>query len=238
MHLTLKNLTLLALMLASAAWAWAMRPTTYLAEMRPKVDLAQIIPSQFADWRELKQSNRQIINPQQDALQRKLYSQTLARSYINSSGAVVMLSIAYGANQSDAVALHYPEICYPAQGFQIISKNHAILTTEFADLPVKRLITKLGNRTEPVTYWSTMGDKVVKAGLQTKLAQMSYGMNGQIPDGLIFRVSTIGPQTEEGFTTQDSLVRKLLAAMPEQTRVRFAGSPSQPVLTSPPQAQH
>ena len=33
-------------------------------------------------------------------------------------GRQIMLSIAYGEDQRDGMKLHYPEVCYPAQGFQ------------------------------------------------------------------------------------------------------------------------
>ena len=38
-----------------------------------------------------------------------------------------MLSIAYGKNQSDALQLHKPEICYPAQGFTLLAKQNTPL---------------------------------------------------------------------------------------------------------------
>ena len=225
MKLPVQNVVLLVLMCASATLAWAMRPTIYLANLRPKVNLEQIVPRQFDGWHELHESTSLIINQQQTELLKKLYSQTLSRLYINTEGTIVMLSIAYGANQSDAVALHYPEICYPAQGFEIISNTNNMLNTKFNNINVKRLITKLMNRTEPVTYWSTLGDSVVQAGTETKLAQLHYGIKGKIPDGLIVRVSTISTQTKDAFQTQDKFIQAMIAAMPPQTRLRFAGIP-------------
>ena len=39
-------------------------------------------------------------------------------------------------------------------------------------------------------------------GLQRKLAQMHYGLRGLVPDGLVFRVSTIGDRFDEEFGLQ------------------------------------
>jgi EpsI family protein len=214
---------MLTIMLLAAALAGALRPTTVIADMRPKVELDELIPREFKQWRELPASGAQIINPQQTELLNKLYTQTLTRSYINRQGVVVMLSIAYGASQSDGVALHYPEVCYPAQGFQVLWNRKGLLDTGFGDIPVKRLMTTLGNRSEPVTYWTTLGDKVVYGGLETKIAQLRYGFRGQIPDGLIFRVSTISTDSEASYQIQAQFSRDLIAVLSAESRMRLTG---------------
>jgi EpsI family protein len=218
-----KQWTLLAVMLVSALIAHALKPTQMLANQRGKVDLEQLLPSQFGGWTELKQSSGQIVNPQQTELLKKLYTQTLSRTYVNSAGTVVMLSIAYGANQSDGVALHYPEVCYPAQGFQLEDLRPATLVTDHGTIASKQLMTRLGKRSEPVTYWSTLGDQVVLGGLNTKLAQLKYGFDGVIPDGLIFRVSTIDIDMALGHANQAVFVKDLMSALPAPTRLRLAG---------------
>lgn len=223
MNLPIRNIILLVLMLASAGLAVAMRPTQRLAETGPKIDLEAMLPTSFGNWQEIKQTSREVINPQQTELLNKLYTQTLSRSYVESSGAVVMLSIAYGADQSDAVALHYPEVCYPSQGFQLLAIENALLTTDYGKIQVKRLMTALSNRFEPVTYWSILGNQVVQGGLDTKLTQLKYGFNGQIPDGLIFRISSITPDAKAGYETQARFARDLMVALPASSRLKLAG---------------
>lgn len=223
MNLWLRNFLLLALMLAASGLAVALRPTHKIADQGPKVDLEIMVPRSFGDWQELKQSSGQIINPQQTELLSKLYSQTLSRTYVNPEGATIMLSIAYGANQSDGVALHYPEVCYPSQGFQLLAIENALLTTDYGTIRVKRLMTALSNRSEPVTYWSILGNQVVQGGLDTKLTQLKYGFNGQIPDGLIFRISSITPDAKAGYETQARFTRDLMVALPASSRLKLAG---------------
>lgn len=220
---SLQRWLLFVLMVGAAACAYAMTPRIYLADQRPKVELAELIPTSFGDWREVRQSSGQIINPQQTALLEKLYSQTLSRSYINSQGVVIMLSIAYGANQSDGVALHYPEVCYPAQGFQLQANQPIELETKQGKIVGRRLMTRLGQRNEPVTYWSTLGDKVVRSGFKTKLAQLNYGFNGLIPDGLIFRVSSINRDPSQGYADQSLFINDLIDTLPPASRKRLAG---------------
>lgn len=220
----IKNWFILALMLVSAAIASVMKPTTILAEGRSKVDLEKNIPRQFGEWQALQQSAGQIVNPQQTELLNKLYSQTLTRTYIRPKGGMIMLSIAYGANQSDGLALHYPDVCYPAQGFQVKLNQKADLTTTFGQIRVKQLDTQLGNRKEPLTYWSTVGDRVVQGGTEAKLAQLSYGFKGQIPDGLIFRVSSLSAEPDNAYRTQQEFVNELLAAVQPEMRRFLIGN--------------
>ncbi len=214
---------LLGAMLLAAAIAQAMRPTIYLADQRPKLNLEQLVPTEFGEWRELKRQNGQIVNPQQTELLQKLYSQTLSRTYINSAGIAVMLSIAYGVSQSDGVALHYPEVCYPAQGFQLQAIENVDIGTAYGNIPAKKLMTRLGNRNEPVTYWTTLGDTVVRGGMSTKLAQLEFGFEGKIPDGLIFRVSTIERDPNKGYSDQTMFIQQFLASLSPAVRLQLAG---------------
>ena len=214
---------LLVLMIAASASAMALRPTHRIADEGQKVDLERMIPKQFGDWSAIEQSSGQIVNPQQTEALNAIYTQLLSRTYVNAKGETVMLSIAYGSDQSDAKALHYPEVCYPAQGFQVLSNQPSAISTDFGDIRVKRLQTVMGNRSEPLIYWSTVGDKVVVGGKETKLEQLRYGFKGQIPDGLLFRVSSLTNEAESGYINQQNFVRDLLAASNPADRSKLAG---------------
>lgn len=220
-----RNFVLLGLMSCVAVLSWAMRPTQLISDLRPKVELEKLVPTSFGSWREIRQSSGQIVNPQQQEKLEAIYSQTLSRTYVSDDGQIVMLSIAYGVNQSDGVALHYPEVCYPAQGFQLLTNVRGTVTIGKASIPVRRLTTRLGNRREPVTYWSTLGDQVVLGGMATKLAQIKYGFQGQIPDGLLFRVSSISGDPEGAFETHEKFASDLMASLSDEAKVRFVGKP-------------
>ena len=79
-----------------------------------------------------------------------------------------MLSIAYGGDQSDTMAVHKPEVCYPAQGFQILKNATASFSTGDGNIPVKRLVATQGPRIEPITYWTTVGDTVAVSGYEVE----------------------------------------------------------------------
>lgn len=211
------------LMLGAAVAAWAMHPRTLMSEQRASTSLATLIPTNFGDWKELPQSGRQIVNPQQTAILDEIYSETLSRVYVNSSGSVIMLSLAYGANQSRDLQIHRPEVCYSAQGFQIISTNKTSLPTSAGDIPAMQLVAKLGQRNEPITYWVRIGEKVVRGNLEQGFARMQYGLNGVVADGILFRVSSIATDNTQAYTTQQQFIGDLLKSVPADTRAYLLG---------------
>jgi EpsI family protein len=222
---TLKSILLFALMLAASGLAVAMRPTQRIADQGAPVKLETMVPQQFGVWREEPQNQALIIDPQQKEMVDRLYTQTLTRTYISSEGYRIMLSIAYGNDQSDAKQVHKPEVCYPAQGFTLKNKQYGQLAGNFGSFPVTRIETSLGQRNEPVTYWITVADKVVGPGLDKKLTELSYGLRGQIPDGLLFRISSIDGDPARAYEKQSAFAEQLLASLAPTDRQKFIGNP-------------
>lgn len=211
------------MMLAASVVAWVVRPRIYLADQRPQIDLESMVPKRFGSWHELEQSNKQIVNPQQDAQLKKLYTETLSRTYVNSTGNLIMLSIAYGRDQRDAVSMHYPEVCYPSQGFQAISNVSGLIANSFGKIPVKRLEMVLGQRYESVTYWAMIGNHSSMGRIEKKNIEMGYAIKGVIPDGLLFRVSSIDYDSSSAFIIQEKFVTDLLKSLPAGSRNTISG---------------
>ena len=135
-----------------------------------------------------------------------------------------MLSLAYGDDQRADLTAHKPEVCYPAQGFQLHSNAEDELATPFGQIAVRRLNTSLGARKEPVTYWFTVGDRAIRSKLDQRIVEVRLGLTGQIPDGLLFRVSSIDPEPSRAYVEQDKFVAELLKAVSARDRIRLAGS--------------
>lgn len=188
MTLVRKSLLLLALIFAAFGSAIALRPSSKIADERPPIDLKTLIPAQFGDWREETQYANAVVNPQQKEALDKIYSETLSRTYVNTKGYRIMLSVAYGGDQSKATQVHKPEVCYPAQGFQVLKKATAIIASPFGPLKITHVDTQFGQRREPITYGITVGDQIVEGNVQKKLAEMRFRFAETIPDGLLFRV--------------------------------------------------
>ncbi|QLQ01520.1 MAG: EpsI family protein [Thiobacillus sp.] len=225
--ISFRHLVIGLCMFAAAGMALALKPTVRIVDSEPKLDLETLIPKAFGDWKIDETIVPLISNPEQQALIKEIYNQTLTRTYVNSNGEHIMLSIAYGGDQSDNMAVHKPEICYPAQGFQIL-KNPTIssFATGEGNIPVKRLVATQGQRIEPITYWTTVGDTVAVNGLKWKLQQLKYGLTGKIPDGLLFRISSIQADDTKAYHIQDAFTRDLLKAMSPDGRQRIIGHPA------------
>jgi EpsI family protein len=221
---TLRHLAVGLAMLAGAGLAFAMIPRERAADIGPKIDLEQMIPARFADWK-LDTSLTPIQpDPGRQSLINKIYSQTLTRTYSNAKGQQVMLSIAYGGEQTNALKVHKPEVCYHAQGFHIIKEFDDKLDTGLGVILVRRLVTANGPRVEPVTYWMTIGEKIAFSKTAAwKLEQLKYGLTGKIPDGLLFRISSISPNDSDAFALQDGFVRDLLRVESTDARTRLIG---------------
>ena len=213
------------LMAGAAAGGQAMVPTKRMALLRGPFKLEDIVPSSFGTWRVDERSASGIVNPQTEAVLNKLYSQLLDRAYVDDQGHRVMLSIAYGADQADDdVQLHYPEVCYPAQGFKVSNNRTGVVDLPEGEIRVRRLDTQFADTYfEPVTYWTIIGDQQSLGGLDRKLLEIRHGLRGEIVDGLLFRVSTRDRDYAAGFNVQNGFIREIVRAMTPAARKQLVG---------------
>jgi EpsI family protein len=222
---TRRALLMSTLMCTAAAGAYALRPSRdrSAADAPPAIDLESLVPKQFGVWREEVQQVAQVVNPQTQELLDKLYNQILTRTYVSASGERIMLSLAYGGDQRGSLEAHKPEVCYPAQGFQLLAQSDGTIDTAYGNIPVRRLNTSLGRRVEPLTYWFTVGESTVQSRWEKRLVEIRLTLTGQIPDGLLFRVSSIDPDPKRAWQVQEQFVNALLGAVQAKDRARLAG---------------
>jgi EpsI family protein len=166
-------------------------------------------------------------SPETQALLDSIYNQTIARTYVNTKGDRIMLSVAYGGDQSDGTRAHLPERCYPAQGFQISSNTRGQLRLEGRQIPVRHLMTQRGARKEPLTYWLLVGDQVTISRTDQKLVQFRLGLKGLIPDGMLVRVSSIDADMVHGYQLQAAFLNDMAQAIPDAVRARVFGALTQ-----------
>lgn len=185
--------------------------------------LEQEIPKNFGRWKLVPSVSSVVANPEVQEILDRVYSQVLSRTYINDQGYRIMLSMAYGEDQRGGLQAHRPEVCYPAQGFQLISNESVTLKTVQGDIDARRLMTRMGNRAEPLTYWFNVGTKPVAGRIERRMEEIRLVMTGGAPDGLLFRVSSIDPDMQRGFEEQQRFVSDLLTALPAATRRKISG---------------
>ena len=189
------------------------------AQAATAMDLDAMVPVRFGEWRMAAADQIDPIQPELKAKVEAVYVRTLGRTYVNPRGDRIMLSIAYGSNQlSDHAQSHRPEYCYKAQGFEVFAVRNDALTTPGGMLPLRRLFASHPGRNEPISYWMTIGNRAILPGLGRKLAQLRHAMAGEVPDGLLVRVSSIDRDTEKAYEIHDRFIRDLLLVIAEPGR--------------------
>jgi EpsI family protein len=216
--------------LTSTALAEALRPRELMANASTALDLEKAIPRQFGEWTLVP--NVGLVTPAGPAgfvrqdLSAKIYSQEVGRGYVDRAGNVVMLLVAYGPIQDYRLKSHLPEVCYGAAGFRVSKKNVANVSYRdgVAPLTLSRLTAVKEGRFEPISYWMRIGNDVATGVFDRQMARMKYGLQGLIPDGALFRVSTVGISEQVSYKLQDQFIRDLIGAMAPENRKFFTGS--------------
>lgn len=223
--LSLKVLVVASCMVCTAGLAHLAKPTEHLSDSIGKPDLENLFPTSFAGWQVDRFAT--VIQPSPD-VQAKLastYNQVLTRTYMNAKSERIMLSVAYGGDQSNGTRAHRPEVCYPAQGFQITYSAQSSVSVVGQSLPVRQLMSKLGSRNEPITYWVVVGGQVATSHFDQRMAELRYSLRGLIADGMLVRVSSIGADMTAGHDLQQRFLADLANAQTSDARARvFGGS--------------
>ncbi len=220
------NVTAIALafvMCGASVAGIAARPASRAANTAPAISLETAVPGTFGTWQLLPEQATQVVNPLVKEELDRLYSQILSRTYVDKEGYRVMLSIAYGDDQRGGLQAHRPEVCYPGQGFQLSGTTDGQLTTAHGDIAVRRLLTNLGQRKEPITYWFTVGEDVVNSQMGKRLAEIRIALTGKVPDGMLFRVSSIDADSQRAFDKQRAFVAQMMDAVPLNVRRQLSG---------------
>lgn len=214
-----------ALMFGGLAASESLKPRVHLADIKPKLVLTDLVPVQFGDWRELPSIRPVVPDPTVQATIDSLYSQLLARAYVNKKGQVVMMSIAYGSDQNnEATAAHRPEFCYQGSGMAMSVLGNRTLTLPGRQLEMRQLKGVRDQYTEHIAYWVTLDEHTTLPGFGRKLAQMRYGLRGEIADGLLFRISSAGKDADEAAQLQDQFVKDLFEQVPRGFQSRIFGA--------------
>jgi EpsI family protein len=203
-----RAIVLTGLMCGAAGVSMALRPTPAVGTPGQR-KLENLIPRQFGAWHLSEQAGG-LVSPDVASSIAGLYSETLARTYFRTDGAMVMLSLAYGENQSRESQIHKPEVCYAAQGFAVAHLEKETVHTRQMEIPVMRVEARMNARIEPITYWIRNGKYMVRGWAEQNMARLIQGLHGTIPDGLLVRVSSISDDRHLAYTVHDQFIQDML----------------------------
>ncbi len=211
-------------MLLAVLLAWWLAPTAAAA---PAPRLAQIVPTAFQDWREIK-TEAALVDPTVGTGATRdpsnPYDDVLMRAYANSRGEVVLLALAYGRNQRQELKIHRPELCYLAQGFSLLSRNAVTFPSAVSDLPVdgERMLVQSAGRVEAVSYWIRIGGMYSRSAWATRYYIFAQGLRRRNLDGILVRVSQIldtpASVSVRRYELQERFATDLVRALPLEAR--------------------
>lgn len=210
-----------AAMAATSAAAWWGRPQRRDEEPPPALD--QIVPARFGRWVVDQRSEAFVQAPETLGRVYGIYDRVLERQYLDERGERVMLSMAYGGEQSEALQVHRPEVCYASSGFRVGPVSQTTLTAAGRQLPARRLHAIAPGRSEPVTYWVVLGDEVLANDAQMRWRRVTAGLRGRLLDGLLVRVSSLHRDPDNGYRVHAGFTADLAAALAPQWRPRILG---------------
>jgi EpsI family protein len=211
-------------LMALASWfgAWA-QPSKRMADLYPRQPLSTLFAEQIGPWTMDKTTLNVPLPPDVAAQVKEIYTEVEDRSYVSKDGHRMMVTVAYGRDQSDGFKVHRPEVCYAAQGFTVGDALDAKLDLGGRQIDVKHVDTHKDARSEPVTYWMVIGDNVVNTPGRHKYFQIKYAFNGLIADGLLVRVSSLSSDPAQAYEEQAAFVRDWVASVPASQRARLFG---------------
>lgn len=213
-------------MVLSTTAAWWLTPHIQWFDHLGRPEFTNVVPNKFGDWEIIPDAAHSlIVDPQQQDALNNLYTEIVSRTYMHKpSGRLIMLSLAYGDNQTYSKQLHRPESCYSSQGFIIQNLHEEEIKVTGLPISVRRMTAVFGSRLEQVSYFIRIGDKVI-SGPPSSLnyARMRMGLKGYISDGLLFRVSEVGDDDKLSNQLNDQFINDLLNALSPAQRIMIVG---------------
>lgn len=228
MKISLRTLTVTSALFLAALLGTLLRPT--IAEGHKRAALDGTVPKQIGEWRELPNPMIQVDTsvPTTEGTNRdQPYDDLVSRTYVNAKGEQIMVALAYGSQQRQEIKIHRPELCYPAQGWQVDSLKRTTFPVPNAQgtgIPGFRLVAKQSNGPgyELVSYWIRIGNSYSDSAWTTRMAIMKEGLQGRMTDGVLVRVSQRSnkpPESDEAFKQQEQFAAQLVAATAPEGKI-------------------
>lgn len=201
----------------------ARQPVAYAPRV-PQKTLEAMIPNRVGDFQ--FETSSGFVLPPSDTLSDRLYDSLITRAYLNPRGEVAMFLVAYNNRQDGVLQIHRPEICYPAGGFALSPVAPIdVALPDGATLPAQ-IFTAIGEqRNEVVTYWTRVGDRFPREWRDQRLAVARENLRGNIPDGALVRLSTIGSDSESHMPMLSGFIQDFYRAAPARLRNLLFSTP-------------
>lgn len=207
----------------AAAGAYGLQPRKRLNLLGAR-KMGDVLPATFGAWE--SQTVDELVRPATEGrLAALLYSEMVSRIYAHrDTGDAVMMLVAYGDTQSDLLQLHRPESCYPAVGFRILNTaEQALPIAPNVFLPGRRVIADRADYEERILYWARLGEYLPAGPEAQRSARLLTSMKGFIPDGALFRFSSVR-RDDGAFAMLEGFIAAMIRAVPATSRPALVGT--------------
>lgn len=207
--LTRRHAIIGGVLATASAMAFARQP----AVANPIIKEAKFdswVPQSMGAWRVVSQSG--VVLPPPDALSDRLYDNLVTRVYSAAGKPPVMLLLAYNNAQDGVLQVHRPEVCYPVGGFQLSETRGIDVKVGGHVIPANFFSATSPNRIEQVVYFTRLGSTYPRSWAQQRIAVMRSNLAGDIPDGIMMRVSVLGVDAGQAVELLQSFSRDFIAS--------------------------
>lgn len=210
-----RNLLIGGVLLSASGIAFARQPEIAAPPIQAKL-FRSLVPTQFGAWRAIDASD--VILPPPDALRDRIYDNLVTRTFVAPGRAPVMLLLAYNNVQDGMLQVHRPETCYPVGGFKLSETQQVTLGDGANPIPANFFTAVGPDRVEQVAYFTRLGSAYPQTWAQQRLSVMRANLAGDIPDGMMMRVSLLGPNATAALAELENFANSFIAASPPRLR--------------------
>ncbi|KTE18992.1 hypothetical protein ATE67_15715 [Sphingopyxis sp. H050] len=194
--------------LACASGVALLRQPAIANPVVPEATFEKWIPDKFAGWSSVSQAG--IVLPPPDSMRDRLYDNLVTRVYSSADLPPVMLLLAYNNSQDGVLQVHRPEVCYPVGGFDLSETRPVDVKVGTQVIPANFFTATSPERLEQVQYFTRLGNAFPRRWSEQRFAVIRANLAGEIPDGMMMRVSTLGIGSAEAESLLDNFTRDFI----------------------------
>ena len=180
------------------------------------------VPEQFGQWKTISQSGE--VLPPPDTLSDRLYDNLITQVYAAPGLPAVMLLLAYNNAQDGVLQVHRPEVCYPVGGFELSATREMDIQVGSKIIPANFFTATSPNRIEQVAYFTRLGRAYPRSWAEQRVAVMQANLEGDIPDGIMMRVSVLSADAGRAEDQLQDFSRAFITAAPAPLRRVLLGT--------------
>ena len=200
--------------------AYARQPQVAMPVL-PRATFQKLVPGPFGNWQ--VSADGGVVLPPPDALRDRLYDNLVTKAYQAPSSPLVMMLIAYNNEQDGILQVHRPEVCYPVGGFQLSDTRQIDIPLDKGSVPANVFTAEAPGRLEQVMYFTRLGKAFPRSWLEQRIAVINANLAGDIPDGVMMRVSVVGISQARATPILTEFVREFISASPVRLQRLLVG---------------